>query len=536
MASGKVKWTGLLVGAVVLGVGCEQWPKNGFLDPSQVGRFAGPSLPQNIQNVVSIKDEPLDIEAARDPGPKDLEVIAKDYVIGPGDTVNVTIYELLAEGTESPFLRQVSETGYISLPELPPTKLGGLTSLEAERYVAQQLQQADILRNPRVAVSIIERRHQNWEALGAFVRPGTYQVLRPNFRLMDAISLAGDLQPGIETIYVLRAYDSMESAAQSQPAAGQSPASVSGSAAETTPAAALPGVAQEMPSGPAESAPAAASSPSTAPVTPGVSSASQPAVPTEAEVQGVMNPAGGAATQAIAGQPRKLIAIGDQWVEVPAAPETAPATAEATQAGATGSLPAASAASPTATDWLEAINEAGRQRILRIPVRDLMHGDPRYNVVIRPDDRVYAWLGPVGEFYVAGNVYRPGVFSLTGRRVTVRQAVIAAGGLSPLAWPDRCELVRRYNDSQEEIIQLNLDAIFAGTQPDVVLKPNDVLNVGTNAIAPFMATVRNAFRLTYGFGFVYDRNFADIDSYSAKINPTDIRRSQRQSLFGSLFQ
>ena len=146
MASRKVKLAGLLLGVIVLGVGCQQWPKNGFLDPSQVGRFAGPSMPQNIQSVVSIKDEPLDIEAARDPAPQDLEPINKDYVIGPGDTINVTIYELLAEGTESPFLRQVSETGYVSLPELGPVKLGGLTSQQGEQHVATLLQQADILR------------------------------------------------------------------------------------------------------------------------------------------------------------------------------------------------------------------------------------------------------------------------------------------------------------------------------------------------------------------------------------------------------
>ena len=32
--------------------------------------------------------------------------------------------------------------------------------------------------------------------------------------------------------------------------------------------------------------------------------------------------------------------------------------------------------------------------------------------------------------------------------------------------------------------------------------------VGTNAIAPFLATLRSAFRFTYGAGFLYDRNFA----------------------------
>ena len=32
--------------------------------------------------------------------------------------------------------------------------------------------------------------------------------------------------------------------------------------------------------------------------------------------------------------------------------------------------------------------------------------------------------------------------------------------------------------------------------------------VGTNMFAPFIAAVRGAFRFTYGFGFLYDRNFA----------------------------
>ena len=35
------------------------------------------------------------------------------------------------------------------------------------------------------------------------------------------------------------------------------------------------------------------------------------------------------------------------------------------------------------------------------------------------------------------------------------------------------------------------------------------MNVGTNALAPFLAAIRNGFRVTYGFGFLYDKNFAD---------------------------
>ena len=53
---------------------------------------------------------------------------------------------------------------------------------------------------------------------------------------------------------------------------------------------------------------------------------------------------------------------------------------------------------------------------------------------------------------------------------------------------------------------------MAGYQPDIFLKPNDEIIVGTNILAPFIAAVRGGFRITYGFGFLYDRNFSPAQS------------------------
>ena len=101
------------------------------------------------------------------------------------------------------------------------------------------------------------------------------------------------------------------------------------------------------------------------------------------------------------------------------------------------------------------------------------------------------------------------MYQLTGRKVTVKLALTAAGNLGPLAWPENSILVRRIGDGQELIYPLNIEAIFRGEEPDIYLKPNDLISVGTDVRASFMAVVRNAFRMTYGFGFIYDRNFAD---------------------------
>ena len=42
---------------------------------------------------------------------------------------------------------------------------------------------------------------------------------------------------------------------------------------------------------------------------------------------------------------------------------------------------------------------------------------------------------------------------------------------------------------------------------DIFLKPNDLINVCTNAVATPLAVFRNGLRMTYGLGFVVDRNW-----------------------------
>jgi hypothetical protein len=155
------------------------------------------------------------------------------------------------------------------------------------------------------------------------------------------------------------------------------------------------------------------------------------------------------------------------------------------------------------------LDKSDQARIILINLPKLQNGDPRMNILVRDNDVVYIPTVEVGEFYVMGEVQRPGVYSLTGRRLTVKMAMAAAGNLSPLAWPENALLIRRIGDNEEQAIALNLEAIVRGEEPDVFLKADDVIAVGTHVAAPFLAVMRNAFRLTYGFGFIYDRNFSD---------------------------
>ena len=159
-------------------------------------------------------------------------------------------------------------------------------------------------------------------------------------------------------------------------------------------------------------------------------------------------------------------------------------------------------------DWIT----GAKTRLIKIPTDKLMAGDARYNIAIRPGDAIYVPVDVIGEFCVMGNVVRQGYIPITGRPLTLKMAIAAAGGLGPLAYPKRCEVTRRIGRKKEETVMVDLDKIANGELPDFFIKPNDLINVGTHSTSRWRAVLRNAFRASYGFGFVYDRNFA-LDNY-----------------------
>ncbi len=156
----------------------------------------------------------------------------------------------------------------------------------------------------------------------------------------------------------------------------------------------------------------------------------------------------------------------------------------------------------------EAPQEPGDVEVIRIPLRELLDGQRKYNIIIRPNDQIIVPAEAGGFYYVYGNAAVTGSFNLIpGERVTLKRAIASARGLNAVAVPQRTQLVRQFGD-QDVFIRVDLAKIFVGQDPDLYIKPGDMVMVGTNFPAPFLAAFRNAFRVTYGFGFLYDRNFA----------------------------
>jgi protein involved in polysaccharide export with SLBB domain len=108
---------------------------------------------------------------------------------------------------------------------------------------------------------------------------------------------------------------------------------------------------------------------------------------------------------------------------------------------------------------------------------------------------------------MGGHVGAAGAYGLNGNKITLKQAVSAARMMDPYAIPQKTDVIRRIGDN-ELFLRVDLTAVFEGRQPDIYIKPNDVITVGTDWYPPFLIALRTAFRFSYGFGFIYDRNYA----------------------------
>jgi polysaccharide export outer membrane protein len=124
---------------------------------------------------------------------------AQDYLLGPGDVISVSVYEV-------PGLNNAEFTldadGNILLPFLNEVNLLGLTAREARVKIAA-LYEVSHLNNPQVAVSVKSYRSQPVYVFGAVVKPGSYSLSGAT-RVMDILSMVGGITDRAITKAVIR--------------------------------------------------------------------------------------------------------------------------------------------------------------------------------------------------------------------------------------------------------------------------------------------------------------------------------------------
>ncbi|MGD9693681.1 MAG: polysaccharide biosynthesis/export family protein [Phycisphaerales bacterium] len=480
--------------------GCGLSETDGWLwDPSIVGRWEHtPTVVPILDRIDLIERSEGEFVEVTGPTAEDLIPVVQEYEIGSGDAMRVSILDFLAQGDVSEFEVEVDSTGAIELPQLGRVLISGLTPDEAKQRIAEETVAKQIaVEPPVVAIQFLRRRQATFAIYGLLQNVGRYPIPSADYRVIDAITDAGGLPQTVRKVQVIRQVrlsDEFKHGRSTLPRAVK-PGQQTQPGDQGKQGKDLKDLIEELtkPSGDGGGMFGAMGMAQDG-AQPPVRSGDEPPIDL---VEGTNEPKATPAPTASGAQSAWMFLNG-QWVKV-----TSGASTPSEAAGA--SVPAS--ASGEGAD----VRDLVTQRVIEVPTGPLFKGMAQYNIVVRPGDVIHVPGPEVGIVYIGGpGINRPGSYDLpTSGRLTLKQAVTAAGGLSVVAIPERVDLIRRIGENREATIRLNLRAIAEGTQPDVFIKPDDQINVGTNFWATPLTVLRQGFRMTYGFGFLVDRNFGN---------------------------
>ncbi|GAB4384512.1 MAG: hypothetical protein Kow0022_07300 [Phycisphaerales bacterium] len=481
----------LCAAAGLLGLsGCTNW--DSYFDPSVVGRWEHtPTKVPILKRIATIEDEPDEYVEYSEIRPSDLIPEAEPYRLGAGDGLLISVFDIIVPGSPQTERRVIDQAGYIDFPVLGRFYVAGLTEDEVRKVIEQRT--AEYVDEPLVSVTLETRRQQAFHLSGGVRSPGPYAIPAADYRLLEALIAAGGISESAQYVHVIRQVPlradvqgpspaSRPEPDRSPPPSGEELLDIINDLSGQGSGSGAPGESP-LPTRPAERLDAGVQPESAGQPEPLIDIVDTPPVDNREAAQPESPPAGGAS---------RWVFLDGQWV-MAAGPSRVSFAKESKE-----------------NEFLAAAGRMMTQRVIRIPVKPLLAGDARYNIVVRPGDIIRVPFADSGNVYIDGEVNRPGVYQLpaTGR-LTLKRAITAAGGFSGLAIPERVDLTRTVGEDEQATVMLDMRAIAEGTQPDIYLKPDDQINVGTNFWAYPLAVFRNGFRISYGFGFLLDRNFGN---------------------------
>ena len=463
-----------------------------YFDPSKTGYFQhDPITVPILERLDAVEMDDDSWGRVTSVSPEDLVPGELEYRIAAGDVITVEIFELVAPGQVTPMGGRVDQSGTLRLTmPLRAVPAAGLTLQELEDVIVDILD-PDFLRDPLVTVRLEEGRSLQYSVEGNIRGPSVYLLSRPDLRLSEALAIAGGVPVTSRNIYVIRPIPLDDAMRPSYDRPGTRPGTTPPSDPDQPTIDDLLDQLQRDRGG----------QPDTRPGMLGERLQDPPI-----DIDDL--------------QPRR---VSDRVVQDPS---DVPSSVRNVNAGVSGQdtfvfieergewvrvrMGQDAAQDDIVDDFAAAPSEQMvLQRVIKIPA-DRLQRDSSYNIIVRPGDRIFVEPPVSGVVYIGGEVLRPGVFQLPpDGELTLSRLVTAAGGFGALAIPERVDLVRRVGENRQAAMRVNLRAIRNMSEPDILLKPDDHILVGTSWIATPLAIIRNGFRATYGFGFLLDRNFGN---------------------------
>ena len=473
--------------------GCEI---DSFFNPSVTGYYEStPSSMPILSRIDVIERETGFTPDVTEPTAEDLVPNELVYRLAPGDVVRVEIYELVAANQTDVSVRVIDQAGSIRLPTLGAIQAAGLTVDELQEDIIKRL--TGLISDPLVTVVLEDGRSFQFTIYGAVAGTGIYALTRPDFRIMDALSLAGGTASTTQKIMIIREVAIDEAVRPEYERGGASTTGTSDGTGEED-LSDIDALIDAL-GGDAVS-PSAMRQSDEPPVDvddlKGVSVEDRPfAVPGTDRVRS-------ASSQEVNSDAFVFDEDRQEWVRI-----SAEEVAELERSG--GSI-RPNTDRESVANVTEQRQSPYATRIIELDYQALARGDSNLNVVIRPGDRVFIDTPEIGVVYIDGEIIRPGVYQLPiAGKLTLSRLVAAAGGLNPIAIPERVDFTRKISADREATLRVNLAAIRNRAEPDIFMRSDDHVHIGTNFFAAPLAVIRNGFRFTYGFGFLLDRNFGN---------------------------
>lgn len=119
-------------------------------------------------------------------------------------------------------------------------------------------------------------------------------------------------------------------------------------------------------------------------------------------------------------------------------------------------------------------------KVLRVDLEALLKkGELSLNLPVQGGDIIHVPVRRVENYYVVGEVIRPGIFELPVDEdnpvLLLTQAVAKAGGPAKTAKLSDGILVRYLDNGQREEFAVDFNAILRGRKSDLIVQPNDII-------------------------------------------------------------
>lgn len=110
-----------------------------------------------------------------------------DYVLAPGDTLDLMVYKEPDLNMRS----KIARDGRVQLPLLGEVAIAGMTVRQAQDHI-KKLLNADYLVDPQVYLNIASYTQRKITLIGQVVRPGSYELQgNESLGVLEAIGMAG---------------------------------------------------------------------------------------------------------------------------------------------------------------------------------------------------------------------------------------------------------------------------------------------------------------------------------------------------------